>query len=193
MRDVTEIGNATDSLRFGKFLTACASFVSAQLNYKTLSEASDISQPTAKEWVRLLQSLGVIYLLQPYANNALKRLSKTPKLYFCDTGLAVHLSMWLTPETLMNGAASGHFFENYIVMELVMSYAYSPAKANLTYFRDSHSKEIDVIIEENNLVHALEIKKSANPDKREQERGREVCHIRQDLRHTRQRRHPLHV
>ncbi|HWQ77963.1 MAG TPA: ATP-binding protein [Anaerovoracaceae bacterium] len=166
MRDITEIGNVTDSLRFGKFLTACASLVSEQLNYKKLSEASDISQPTAKEWLRLLESLGIIYLLQPYANNALKRLTRTLKLYFCDTGLAAHLSMWLTPETLINGAASGHFFENFVVMELVMNYAYSRTKANLTYFRDSNSKEIDVIIEENNMVHALEIKKSANPDKR---------------------------
>ena len=167
MRDVSEEGGITDTVRFRKFLNACAALVSAQVNYKTLAEAADISQPTAKEWLRLLQGLGIVYLLQPYANNELKRLTKTPKLYFCDTGLSAYLSMWLTRDTLMNGAASGHYFENYVVVELLKSFAYAPLKANLSYYRDQNAKEIDVIVEENNLLHPLEIKKSANPDKRE--------------------------
>jgi predicted AAA+ superfamily ATPase len=167
MRDVAELGGVTDTLRFGKFLTACASLVAEQVSYKTLAESSEISQPTAKEWLRLLVGMGIVYLLRPYSNNALKRLSKTPKLYFCDSGLCAHLSMWLTPGTLMSGAASGHFFENYVVTEILKSYAYSKAKANLTYFRDSNSKEIDLLVEENGLIHPLEIKKSANPDRRE--------------------------
>lgn len=107
-----------------------------------------------------------MYLLQPYANNALKRLSKTPKLYFCDTGLCAFLSMWLTADALEAGAASGHFYENYVVMELVRNYAYSRSKANLTFYRDSNAKEIDVFIEENNQIHPLEIKKSAAPNYR---------------------------
>ena len=167
MRDVTDLGGVKDSLRFGKFLTACASLVSEQVNYKTLAESAGISQPTAKEWLRLLEGLGIIYLLTPYSNNALKRLAKTPKLYFCDTGLAAHLSMWLTRETLMNGAASGHFFENYVVAELLKNYSVSTSKANMTYYRDSNATEIDIFVEENNLIHPLEIKKSANPDRRE--------------------------
>lgn len=97
----------------------------------------------------------------------MKRLSKTPKLYFCDTGLCAYLSMWLTPDTLRNGAASGHYYENYVVMELVKNYAYAKSKVNLTYFRDSNAKEIDVFVEENNVIHPLEIKKSASPDRRE--------------------------
>ena len=167
MRDVSEFGGVTDTVRFGKFITACAALVSAQLNYKTLADSSDISQPTAKEWLRLLEGLGIVYLLAPYSNNALKRLTKAPKLYFCDTGLASHLSMWLTRETLMNGAASGHFFENYVVGELLRNYSTSAAKATLTYFRDSNAKEIDIFVEENNRIHPLEIKKSASPDRRE--------------------------
>ena len=167
MRDVADFGGVTDSLRFGKFVAACAALVSEQINYKTLADAADISQPTAKVWLELLEGLGIIYLLQPYSNNALKRLAKAPKLYFCDTGLAANLSMWLTRETLMNGAASGHFFENYVVMELMKSYSYSPSKANMTYYRDSNAKEIDIFIEENNYIHPLEIKKSASPNKRE--------------------------
>lgn len=167
MRDVAEAGGITDTVRFGKFLNACAALVAEQINYKTLAEAAEIAQPTAKEWVRVLQGLGIIYLLQPFSNNELKRLTKAPKLYFCDTGLCAYLSMWLTRDTLMNGAASGHYFENYVVMELQKHYAYAKAKANLTYYRDSNAKEIDVFVEENNLIHPLEIKKSANPDRRE--------------------------
>ncbi len=131
------------------------------------ADAAEISQPTAKEWLRILQGLGIIYLLPPFSNNELKRLSKTPKLYFCDTGLCAYLSMWLTRDTLMNGAASGHYFENYVVTELIKNYSYSPDRANLTYYRDSNANEIDVIVKENGLIHPLEIKKSANPDRRE--------------------------
>jgi predicted AAA+ superfamily ATPase len=167
MRDVAELGGVTDTLRFARFLTACAAIVSEQVNYKTLADAAEISQPTSKEWLRLLESLGVIYQLHPYFNNALKRLAKAPKLYFCDTGLAAFLAMWLTPETLMNGAACGHYFENYVVAEILKSYAYSQTRANMTYYRDSNAKEIDIVVELNNLVHPLEIKKSANPDNRD--------------------------
>lgn len=126
-----------------------------------------VAPSTAKEWLKVLVGLHIVYLLAPYSNNELKRLSKTPKLYFCDTGLCAYLSMWLTADTLRNGAASGHYYENYVVMELVKNYAYAKSKVNITYFRDSNAKEIDVFIEENNVIHPLEIKKSASPDRRE--------------------------
>ena len=167
MRDVAEEGGITDTVKFTKFLKACAALVAEQVNYATLAESTDISEPTAKEWLRLLQGLGIVYLLEPYANNELKRLSKTSKLYFCDTVLCAFLSMWLSPQTLMNGAASGHYYENYVVMELVKNYAYSSTKVNITYYRDSNAKEIDLLIEENQVIHPLEIKKSASPDRRE--------------------------
>lgn len=167
MWDVTEAGGITDSVKFRRFLFGCASLVSEQVNYKTLAESADIAPSTAKQWLSVLEGLHIVYLLEPYSNNALKRLSKTPKLYFCDTGLCSYLSMWLTPDTLRNGAASGHFYENYVVMELVKNYAYAKSKANLTYYRDANSKEIDVFVEENNVIHPLEIKKSASPDRRE--------------------------
>lgn len=167
MRDAVEAGGISDTLRFQRFLKACAAFIGEQLNLKTLAEAADIAQPTAKEWLRVLQGLGIIYLLQPYSNNELKRLAKTPKLYFCDTGLCAWLSMWLTPETLMEGAASGHFFENFVVMELVKQYAYGERTANLSYYRDSNAKEVDIIVEADGCLHPLEVKKSAAPDRRE--------------------------
>lgn len=167
MRDVAEVGGVTDLSKFMRFLKACAALTSEQVNYKTLADASDISEPTAKEWLLLLEGLGIVYLLKPYSNNELKRLVKAPKLYFCDTGLCSFLSMWLTRDTLMNGAASGHFFENYVVIELLKNYAYSKAKANLYYYRDSNAKKIDIFAELNGAVHPLEIKKSASPNRRE--------------------------
>ena len=167
LRDVAEAGGITNSVSFRKFLNACAALTAEQVNYKTLAEAADISQPTAKEWLRILQGLGIVFLLPPFANNELKRLTKTPKLYFCDTGLCAYLSMWLTRDTLLNGAVSGHYFENYVVIELLKNFSYAGDKANLTYYRDSNAKEIDVMVEENGRIHPLEIKKSANPDRRE--------------------------
>ena len=167
MRDVAELGGITDTLRFSKFMAACAALVSQQVNYRTLAESAEVSEPTAKEWLRLLEGLGILYLLQPYASNALKRLTKTPKLYFCDTGLAAHLSMWPSRDTLMSGAVSGRFFENFVAAQLMRHYAYAHSKANLTYFRDSNAKEIDMLVERGVSVHPLEIKKTANPSSRD--------------------------
>ena len=115
----------------------------------------------------VLQDMDVIYLLEPYSNNELQRLVKTPKLYFCDTGLCAYLSRWLTADTLQSGAANGHYFENYVVMELVRNYACAPQQAVLTFYRDDKAKEIDVFVEENGSIHPLEIKMSANPDRKE--------------------------
>lgn len=167
LRDAERDAEISDTVRFGKFLRACAALVSQQVNYANLSEATGIAEPTAKSWLEALEGMGIVYLLQPYSNSNFTRLTKTPKLYFCDTGLAAHLSMWLTRETLMNGAASGAFYENYVVAELLKSYSYSKSKVNLIYFRDQNAKEIDIFVEENNFIHPLEVKKSANPDRRE--------------------------
>lgn len=167
MRDAAELGGITDAFKFRRFLVACAALAAEQVNYKTLADAVDISQPTAKLWLQLLQAMDIVYLLQPFANNELKRLAKTPKLYFCDTGLAAYLSMWPTADTLMTGAANGHYFENFVVMELVKTFAYQSSKVNLSYYRDSNAKEIDIIVEKDGYLHPLEVKKSANPDTRE--------------------------
>ena len=155
-----------DIASFKKFLRSCAALIGNLLNYKTLADVCGISVPTARKWIDILQDMDVIYLLEPYSNNELSRLVKTPKLYFCDTGLCAYLTRWLTKDSLREGAASGHFFENYVVMELVKNYSYSDDQALLTFFRDSNAKEVDVFIEENGKIHPLEIKMSANPDKR---------------------------
>ena len=165
--DVVNDEGIKDISGFKRFIRACAALAGNLVNYRTLGEAAGVSEVTAKKWLAVLQDMDVVYLLEPYSNNELQRLVKTPKLYFCDTGLCAYLTRWLTPESLREGAASGHFYENYVVMELVKNYAYARNGALLSFYRDDKAKEIDVFVEENGRIHPLEIKKSANPEKKE--------------------------
>lgn len=167
MRDVVSAGGVTDEIRFKKFLTACAANTSQQLNLANLAMITEISHPTAKSWLALLERLHIVYLLEPYANNKLKRLAKTPKLYFWDTGLCCYLAKWLSADTLINGNASGYYFENYAVTELLKDLEYNSVNYDISYFRDSNSKEIDIFLEIGGKIHPLEIKLSASPDRRE--------------------------
>ena len=165
MRDAVDDYAITDTEGFRKFLRACAAFSGQLVNYNDLGLSAGVSGVTAKEWVKVLQSTGIVFLLEPYSSNELKRLVKTPKLYFCDTGFCAYLSSWTTRDVLMNGAASGHYYENYVIAELLRNYAYGRNKVNLNFYRDSKMKEIDLIIEEAGILHPVEIKKSASPDK----------------------------
>lgn len=166
MRDAVDDNGISDTEGFRKVLRACAAFSGNLVNYSDIAQAGNVSVPTVKEWINILQSMGIICLLEPFSNNELKRLIKTPKLYFCDTGLCAYLSMWTSMETLMNGAASGHFYENYVVSEFLRMYACSKNKTNMTFYRDTNQKEIDIILEANGIIHPLEIKKNSNPEKK---------------------------
>ncbi len=134
---------------FKRFIRACAALIGNLVNCRTLGEAAGVSEQTAKKWLSVLQDMDVVYLLEPYSNNELQRLIKKPKLYFCDTGLCAYLTRWLTPDSLREGAASGHFYENCVVMELVKNYAYAKDGALMSFYRDSNEKEIDLFVEEN--------------------------------------------
>ena len=166
MRDAVVDNGISDVDGFRRMLRACAAFAGNLINYSDLASAAQVSVPTVKSWVKILQMMGILYLLEPYSNNELKRLIKTPKLYFLDTGLCAYLSMWTSRDVLMQGAASGHFFENYVVGEFVRALDYSPAHANMMYYRDTNQHEIDLIIESDGELHPIEIKKAASPDKR---------------------------
>ena len=156
-----------DVAGFRKFIRACAALSGEMLNYKTLAETVGVNQATAKNWVTVLQEMDVIYLLEPFANNRLKRLARSPKMYFCDTGLCAHLTSWVTPETLRDGAFAGHMFETYVVMEFVKKCSCLPSTARLFYYRDQNQKEIDLIVECDGKLHPFEIKKSGSPNTRE--------------------------
>ena len=157
----------TDITGFRKMIRACAALVGNLVTYHTLAETAGVSEVTPKKWLNILQDMDVVYLLEPYSNNELQRMVKTPKLYFCDTGLCAWLTRWLTPDSLREGAAGGHFYENYVIMELVKNYAYARNAALISFYRDDNAKEIDVFVEKNGKIHPLEIKMSANPEKKE--------------------------
>ena len=166
MRDAVDDNGIQDTEGFRKFLRACAAFSGELVNYNDLGNAAGVSGATAKEWVKILQTMGVIFLLEPYYNNELKRMIKTPKLYFCDTGLCAFLSSWTSRDTLMNGAASGHYLENYVVSEMLRNAAYGEKKVNLNFYRDTNQKEIDLVMEMDGQLHPFEIKRAASPDKK---------------------------
>ena len=166
MRDAVDDNGIQDTEGFRKFLRACAAFTGELLNYHDLANAAGVSSATAKDWIKVLQSMGIIFLLEPFYNNELKRMIKTPKLYFCDTGLCAFLSSWTSRDTLMNGAASGHYLENYVVSELLKNASYGEKSLSLNFYRDTNQKEIDLILEMNGRLHAFEIKRAASPERK---------------------------
>ena len=165
-RDVRELSGAIDALKFSRFITAVAARASQLVNYKAMADDADIDQTTAKAWLQILETLGIIFLLHPYSNNVLKRTIKTPKLYFYDTGFVCYLTKWSSPEVAESGAMSGALLENFAVSEIMKSYQNAGKEPYLNYYRDRDAREIDVIIEGDGKLCPLEIKKTANPDKR---------------------------
>jgi len=163
-RDVRKLTQVADEDSFYKFMTVCAAMTGQMLNLSSLAKDVGISEPTAKRWLSILKTSGLVYLLNPYSNNAINRAVKTPKLHFLDIGLAAYLTRWLTPETLQSGAMSGHFFESFVVGEILKSYANAGLEVDLYHLRDGHQKEIDLLIHENNTLYPIEIKASAEPD-----------------------------
>ena len=165
-RDVRELSGSIDALKFNRFVTAVAARCSQLLNYKALADDADIDMPTAKNWVNILETLGIIFLLHPYSNNILKRTIKTPKIYFYDTGLVCYLTRWSSPEVAESGAMSGALLENFVVSEIMKSYQNAGLEPYLYFYRDRDAKEIDVILEGDGKLYPLEIKKTATPDRR---------------------------
>lgn len=165
-RDVRELSGGIDVLKFNRFVTAVAARTSQLLNYKAIADDSDIDMPTAKAWLNILETLGIVFLLHPYSNNVLKRTIKTPKVYFYDTGLVCYLTKWSSPEVAQSGAMSGALLENFTVSEIMKSYQNAGLEPYLYFYRDRDAKEIDIIMEGDGKLCPLEIKKTVTPDKR---------------------------
>ena len=165
-RDVRDLSGSVDALKFNRFVTAVAARCSQLLNYNALAEDADIDLPTAKAWVNILETLGIVFLLHPYSNNVLKRTIKTPKVYFYDTGLVCYLTRWSSPEVAERGAMNGALLENFAVSEIMKSYQNAGLEPYLYFYRDRDAKEIDVVLEGDGKLCPLEIKKTAAPDKR---------------------------
>ena len=162
-RDVKDLTQVGDELTFFRFLTAVAARTGQALNYSELAKDIGVSAPTAKQWLSILVSSGIVALIEPYYNHTLKRLIKSPKMYFLDTGLCAYLTKWTTAAALESGAMSGAFFETWVVSEIIKSYYNAGRRPPLYYYRDKDQHEIDLIIHENNTLYPIEIKKSGNP------------------------------
>lgn len=165
-RDVREISGIIDSLKFYDFVTATAAHIGQIINFRTIANAAGISVQTAKEWMQILERLGIIFFLHPYTNNLLKRTISKPKLYFYDTGLAIYLTRWSDSITFMNGSFNVAALENFVVSEIVKSYYNAGEEHYINYYRDKDAKEIDIVREINNTVYPMEIKKTGLPDER---------------------------
>ncbi|GMO23028.1 MAG: ATP-binding protein [Termitinemataceae bacterium] len=163
LRDVIELAGAVDSLKFYNFLTATAARTAQLINCYSIAEESGIDQSTAKKWLNILETLGIIFYLHPYSNNTLKRTIKKPKLYFYDTGLPCYLTKWSSPDTIQNGASGGAFLENFVVSEIAKGYHNAGLEPYLYYYRNRDDKEIDIIIERDGLLYPLEVKKTNAP------------------------------
>jgi predicted AAA+ superfamily ATPase len=133
------------------------------VNYDALANETGVSAPTAKQWLSVLVSSGLVALIPPFASNALKRVIKAPRMYFLDTGLCSYITRWNSPEALERGAMDGAFFETWVVSEVYKSYVNNGKRPPLFYYRDGNKKEIDLIISADGTVNPVEIKKSSAP------------------------------
>lgn len=162
-RDIRDSHNVEDSVAFYNFIKATAARTGQMLNYNELARDVGIDPKTAKAWISLLERSGLVMLLHPYYNNVTNRIIKTPKLYFLDTGLCAYLTGWDSPKSLEAGAMGGAILETYAFIEILKSYWHNGKEALIYYYRDKDQKEIDFLIEKDNTLYPIEVKKSINP------------------------------
>lgn len=162
-RDVRQLTQVADEMQFTKFLIAIAARTGCQLNYDSIANEVGVTINTIKQWISILVTSGIVYLLEPYANNILTRMNKMPKLYFLDTGFCAFLTKWSNYETLEVSNVAGNFFETYVVSEIIKKYYNNGKRPQIYYYRDKDKIEIDLIINENNTLYPIEIKQSATP------------------------------
>ena len=163
-RDVRQLGSVGDTLAFTQFMTALASRTGELLNAASLARDVGVDGKTVKRWLSILQASNIIYLLQPFSLNINKRIIKTPKVYFTDTGLVCYLCRWLTPETLANGAMAGSLYETFIVSEILKSYYNAGREPDLYFFRNTDGQEVDLLFYRDGKLYPVEIKKTSSPN-----------------------------
>ena len=162
-RDVRALTRVGDELAFMRFLRAAAARTGQLINYADMARDVDVDMKTVKSWLSILETSGLVYLLQPYHNNVTNRMIKTPKLYFLDTGLCAYLTQWSTPESLEAGAMSGAILETYMLIEILKSYWHHGLAARFYFYRDRDQREVDLLIEQDGQLYPVEFKKSATP------------------------------
>jgi len=158
-RDVRTLKGIENLNAFSRFLGLCAGRIGQVLNLTSLANDTGIAVNTAKAWLSLLEASFIIYQIQPYYNNFSKRLIKSPKLYFYDTGVACSLLKLTDPEMIKTHYLYGSLFENLVISEILKSQCHLGKQPSVYYWRESNGVEIDCIIEQgNNEILALEIK-----------------------------------
>ena len=164
-RDIRDLINIQDEVKFMKFMTSLAARTGEELNITTVANDAEITVPTANNWISILVNTGLVILLEPFSNNVIKRTIKRPKIYFMDTGLACYLAKYPNAEILEASSYSGHIFETYVISEIIKSYINNGIdyKRHLFYYRDEKKREIDLLIDYNNELYPIEIKKGKHP------------------------------
>lgn len=157
-RDVRQLLQVKDMRAFQVFLRLCAGRIGSLFNSSELSNEVGVSVNTIKSWLSILQASYIVTLLPPYFENSRKRLTKTPKLYFYDTGLAAYLLNIENSRQLSHDKMRGHLFENMVVMEFVKNTCNEGGSGNLSFYRDSNGNEIDLLVAKGGSYTAIEIK-----------------------------------
>ncbi len=166
-KDIRKSINIKDENKFIKFVSSLAARTGQEFIASSIAREIGVDDKTANSWLSTLKNTGIIFLLQPYMNNSVGRAIKRKKIYFTDTGLACYLAGYVDHVTLEKSAYSGAIFETYVVNEIIKSFTNQgkDARKHLYYYRDNNQKEIDLLINYNNVIYPIEIKKSANPGK----------------------------
>ncbi|MFH1437806.1 MAG: ATP-binding protein [Pseudomonadota bacterium] len=162
-RDVRTIYNIGVLRQFQQFLRLLAGRCSQVLNLSTYARDLGVSINTIKQWLSVLEACRMVYLLAPYYRNTGKRVTKSPKVYFLDTGLVCYLTGVKTADLLFGGPLAGPLFENFIVQETVKSFLNRGARPGLFFLRTHNGLEVDLIIESNQKLFPFEIKKTGTP------------------------------
>ena len=164
-KDVRKLIAAPSEMQFRNFLSILALRTAQELHYDVIANAVGIDTRTCKRWISVLETSGIIVLLQPYLTNRTNRIIKAPKLYFMDTGLCAYLCKWPDSEMLEKGAMCGSFFETWVVSELMKNfYAFNAdPREYLYYYRDTDQKEIDLLYVERDTIYPIEIKTGTTP------------------------------
>ncbi len=158
--DVRDLLNIKDMMQFLRFMKLCAARIGSIFNASELSGEVGVDSKTIASWLSVLQASYIIYLLPPYYENISKRLVKSPKLYFCDPGLACYLLDIESPRQLNRDKMRGNIFENFVVMEAVKHRMNAGKDGGVFFYRDSNKNEVDLLVKEEGEITALEIKSS---------------------------------
>lgn len=165
-RDIRSIRNIDNILAFKKFMKICALRIGTTLNFSVLATDCGISVATAKSWLGLLETSFILFLMPSYHDNLGKRVTKSPKLYFYDVGLAAAIMSVDLQTIIKNRTVYGSIFENMIIVDLIKNFNANGFNYTLTFFRDTNKNEIDIIIESSGKTIPVEIKASETMNSR---------------------------